>query len=200
MTDDNVDYLVFARNYAIRGFEAENGLWEKYKNREPKFVVEFHGVPYVWVYRVGPVIDESSYDYPVDATLGQDIRLMGYDLEPNQVRPGETFELTLYWEALEKPAGDYTVFIHLLDQDGELRGQIDSQPQEGMYPTYFWDKGERIQDRSTVVVSPDAPPGDYEIAIGMYTLETLERLPIVDQHGMPVPNDSLIIPGPNISP
>jgi hypothetical protein len=200
MTDDNVDYLVFARNYVMRGVEADNGLWEKYRTREPKFVVEFDGVPYVWVYKVSPVIDESSYSQPLNAAVGQDIRLLGYDLEPSQVRPGETIELTLYWEAEEEPTGDYTVFTHLLDPFEESRGQMDSQPQGGMYPTYLWDEGERIQDRHTLNVAPDAPPGDYEIAIGMYTLATLERLPIIDQQGLPVANNSLIIPGPKILP
>jgi 4-amino-4-deoxy-L-arabinose transferase-like glycosyltransferase len=198
MTDDNVDYLVFARNYVVRGVDAENGLWEKYRTREPKLVVEFDGVPYVWVYKTGPVIDESSYAQPLNAAFGQNIRLLGYDLEPGEVRPGETIELTLYWEAQEKPADDYTVFTHLLDPSEELQGQTDSQPQGGMYPTYLWDEGERIQDTYTLNVTPDAPPGDYEIALGMYTLATMERLPIVDQQGLPAANDSLIIPGPTI--
>jgi hypothetical protein len=200
MTDDNVDYLVFARNYVMRGVEAENGLWEKYQTREPKFVVEFDGVPYVWVYKVSPVIDESSYSQPLNAAVGQDIRLLGYDLEPSQVRPGETIELTLYWEAEEVPTGDYTVFTHLLDPFEESRGQMDSQPQGGMYPTYLWDEGERIQDRYMLNVTADAPPGDYEIALGMYTLATLERLPIIDQQGLRAVNDRLIIPGPTVLP
>ncbi len=200
MRDDNVDYMVFARNWVMRGVEAENGLWEKYRTREPKFVVEFNGAPYVWVYKVGPVIDESSYGWPLNAAVGQNIRLLGYDLEPSQVRPGETIQLTLYWEAKEKPTGDYTVFTHLLDPSGGLRGQVDSQPQGGMYPTYLWDEGERIQDRYNLTVAPDAPPGDYEIAVGMYTLATLERLSVIDQQGLPAANDSLIIPGPKILP
>jgi hypothetical protein len=200
MTDDNVDYLVFARNYVVRQVEAENGLWEKYRTREPKLVVEFDGVPYVWVYKAGPLIDESSYAHPLNVSLGQDIRLLGYDLEPAEVQPGETIELTLYWEAQEEPTGDYTVFTHLLGPFGELRGQMDSQPQGGMYPTYFWDEGERIQDQYALTVAPDAPPGDYEIALGMYTLATLERLPILDQQGLPAADDSLVIPGPRILP
>jgi hypothetical protein len=200
MTDDNVDYMVFARNYVMRTVGAENGLWEKYQTREPKLVVEFDGVPYVWVYKVGPAIDESSYSQPLNAAIGQDIRLLGYDLEPSQVRPGETIELTLYWEAQEKPSDDYTVFTHLMGPFDGLWGQTDSQPQGGMYPTYLWDEGERIQDHYTLTVAPDAPPGDYQIALGMYTLATLERLPIIDQQGLPAANDSLILPGPKILP
>jgi hypothetical protein len=69
-----------------------------------------------------------------------------------------------------------------------------------MYPTYLWDEDERIQDRYELNVAPDAPPGDYEIALGMYTLASMERLPIIDQQGSPAANDSLITPGPKILP
>jgi hypothetical protein len=67
-----------------------------------------------------------------------------------------------------------------------------------MYPTYLWDAGERIQDRYTFKVAPDAPPGDYEIALGMYTLATMERLPVSVPQGLPAANDSLMIPGPEV--
>jgi hypothetical protein len=158
-------------------------------------VVEFDDVPYVWVYKVGPVIDEHTFSRPVDAQFGQDIHLMGYDLEPAEIHPGETLRLILYWEAANKPTGDYTVFTHLLDPSGELLGQQDNQPQGGMYPTYLWDQGERIQDIFELTIDPDAPPGQYDLAIGMYTLENLERVPITDQHGEIAPDNRLLIPG-----
>ncbi|MEJ2748249.1 MAG: phospholipid carrier-dependent glycosyltransferase, partial [Anaerolineae bacterium] len=51
MADDNVDYLVFARNWIVRGMEDQywGDLWQHYQDQSPKFVVEFDGVPYVWV-------------------------------------------------------------------------------------------------------------------------------------------------------
>ena len=87
------------------------------------------------------------------------------------------------------------MFTHLLDPSGELRGQQDNQPQGGMYPTYLWDQGERIQDILELKIDPDAPPGQYDLAIGMYTLENLERVPITDQHGEIAPDNRLLIPG-----
>jgi hypothetical protein len=202
MTDDKVDYLVFARNWVVRGMNAWawQDLWEIYRTRTPKLIISFDDVPYVWVYKVGPVIDDTTYAYPVYADVGQDFRLLGYDLEPAHVQPGETVRLTLYWEAVHKPAGDhaYTVFTHLIDPAGQMRGQKDNQPQGGMYPTYLWDKGERLQDTYDLTVAPDAPPGDYQIAVGMYDRPTLERLPITDQNGSPLPDARLLIAGPQV--
>jgi hypothetical protein len=200
MTDDKVDYLVFTRNRVVRGLDAWQWmpLWEEYRTRQPKLVITFDDVPYVWVYKVGPAIDEMTIAHPIHADVGQDFRLLGYDLRPAQVQAGDTVHLTLYWEAVHKPTGDYTVFTHLLDPMGQTRTQKDNQPQGGMYPTYLWDKGERIQDEYELTVPPDAPPGDYQVAVGMYYLPTLDRLPIVDRNGTPLPDARLLIPGPQV--
>jgi hypothetical protein len=199
MADENVDYLVFGRNWIVRNFEAANGLWEKYKDRPPKHVVTFDDVPYAWVYKVDRAGDEVGPREDVNALLGESIRLLAFDLEPESVQPGDTLMLTLYWEALQKPEGDFTVFTHLLSPSGELYAQRDSQPQGGKYPTYLWDEGEQVSDRYTLTVAPDAPPGSYEIAIGMYTLETLARLPVTTEDGDTAPDGRILIPGPTIS-
>jgi hypothetical protein len=200
MTDDKVDYLIFARNWIVRGMDAHlwADLWAVYRTRQPKKIISFDGVPYVWIYKVGPVIDGATVDHPVDATVGENFWLLGYDLEPTRARPGEPVRLTLYWEAIGETEVDYTVFTHLLDPAGEQRGQKDSQPQGGMYPTFLWDEGERVADRYEITVAPDAPPGRYQIAVGMYYLPTLERLSIVDGNGVPLPDARLLIDGPEI--
>jgi len=200
MTDDKVDYLVFARNRVVRGMDAWRWmhLWEAYRTRQPKLVVTFDDVPYVWVYKVGPAIDETTIARPIHADVGQDFRLLGYDLRPARVQPGDTVHLTLYWEAVHQPTGDYTVFTHLIDPDGGTRAQKDNQPQGGMYPTYLWDEGERIQDEYALAIPPDAPPGAYQIAVGMYYLPTLERLSVVDRDGTPLPDARILIPGPEV--
>ncbi len=200
ITDDKVDYLVFSRNIVLRN--AESGewqkVWEAYKSREPKYVVEFNGVPYVWVYKTGPVIDEADLAHPAEANLGENFRLLGYDYEPAQAFPGGNIHITLYWESLNPTAADYTVFIHLLDEEGQLQGQKDSQPLGGKYPTYLWDRGERIRDDYELTIDPEAPPGSYDLAIGMYELQNLQRLPILTDSGGPQPDNRLLLPGPTI--
>jgi 4-amino-4-deoxy-L-arabinose transferase-like glycosyltransferase len=202
MTSDQMDYLVFARNYVLRGLGAYQwqALWEQYQTRHPKLVVSFDDVPYVWVYKVGPVIDVQSIENRVLVQVGQDIRLLGYELEPAELRPGDSVQLVLYWEAIHKSAADYTVFVHLLDPSGDLHAQNDSQPQNGMYPTYLWDEGERIRDVYQLTISPDALPGAYQIAVGMYELSTLQRLPLTDSLGSPLPDARLLISGIDVLP
>jgi hypothetical protein len=200
ITDDKVDYLLFSRSAVLRR-DKENqwgALWDDYKDRQPKLVVEFDGVPYTWLFKTGPIISGADISHPVSAAFGEDVHLLGYDFEPAEAMPGETIQLTLYWEGSQETDADYTVFTHLLDPNGQLLAQRDSQPQGGMYPTYLWHQSERIQDVYTLTVDSQAPPGEYNFAIGMYTLETLQRLPITLPDGESVDDNRLLLPGPTV--
>ena len=84
--------------------------------------------------------------YPVGARLGDAITLVGYDLSAKEVQPGEAFTVTLVWRAETIPASDYTAFVHLIDEDGNLVAQDDHPPLEGEYRTSFWMRGDVIRD------------------------------------------------------
>jgi uncharacterized membrane protein len=114
--------------------------------------------------------------HQADATYGSAARLVGYDLAPAELRPGGALDLTLHWQALTSPDRAYTVFVHLLDEAGTVKGYGDGEPGAGAYPTTGWLPGEYLTDRHTVTVAPDAPPGTYRLAIGLYDPATGERL------------------------
>ena len=120
---------------------------------------------------------------PVHASLGAQAELVGYVLSPATVRPGETLRLTLFWQARQWIAQDYTVFVHLLDAQGKLWGQHDGPPQEGVLPTSAWIPGELLRDEHILTVDAQAPAGDYRLAIGLYDPATLQRLPVFDAQG-----------------
>ncbi len=125
--------------------------------------------------------------HPVEIDFGGQIMLMGYDFGSQErwlsVEPGQAIPLALYWQALASMDRDYTVFIHLLDEEGKIWGQKDSQPLVGFYPTSFWDVGELVKDEHELTVDPNAPEGNYTLALGLYFLPTGERLPLLDGEG-----------------
>jgi len=127
--------------------------------------------------------DVPSLDHEVDVRLGDSVKLLGYDLAPAQVSPGETLFLTLYWRALGATDTSYTVFVHLLDEQGDIVAQRDSVPGQGTLPTTSWVEGEVILDAYEIPVSSDVPPGTYTIIVGMYDASTAERLPMFDSGG-----------------
>jgi hypothetical protein len=120
------------------------------------------------------------------------ILLLGYDLNRRQLRPGETLELSLTWQCLKRIDVDYTVFVHILDEEQRIWGQEDIGPVHGTYPTSQWKEGEIIEDIHSVHLSYEAPPGEYQIEVGLYLLSTMARLPVLDEEMRPV-DDKVII-------
>ena len=100
--------------------------------------------------------------------------------ESQEIAHGQAVRVTLTWKVLQPLTGDYTVFMHLLDKDGRVRGQVDAQPVYGTRPTSTWKSGEVLEDTYEVRLAPDAPPGDYRIEIGLYLPTTFQRLYVVN--------------------
>jgi hypothetical protein len=113
----------------------------------------------------------------MSANFGDEIELRGVELV--SARPGATAQLTLYWQALNTPSSDYTVFVHLLDASGQIVAQADSPPQSGRYPTLWWDSGEGVADTHLLALPSNLPAGDYSLRIGLYELESGARLPVM---------------------
>jgi hypothetical protein len=113
---------------------------------------------------------------------------------PTQARSGENVAITLYWRAVSAMPESYTVFIHVLDDHDHTVAQADGLPVNADYPTDWWSSGEVIEDQHQVRLPPDAPAGEYRIAIGLYRLADLARLPIVDSAGRPQGDNQLILP------
>ena len=119
---------------------------------------------------------------PREANFADQLYLLGYDLPQNQVRAGESFPLTLYWQAPpdKPPQAEFIQFNNLLDQSGTLRGGYDRQPLE-YYNTLLWAPGEVVVDGYAVPVDADAPPGEYFLDVGYYLVvgESAVNLPLV---------------------
>jgi len=129
------------------------------------------------------VFETPPMDHLLDVRLGESVKLLGYDLEPGEAQPGGVLRLTLYWECLDPMSTSYTVFVHLLDDEGNIRGQRDSAPGGGALPTTSWAEGEIITDSDEIPIAPDAPSGNYTIVAGMYDAATGVRLPVSGAHG-----------------
>jgi hypothetical protein len=128
--------------------------------------------------------DESGVWY----NLGEKIRLIGHKVN-GTIGAGETLRPRLYWQARAPVDKDYTIFVHLLDEGGNLRAGQDCQPQRGDYPTSLWRRGEVIWDGHEIPLPPDLPAGTYRLGAGMYLLESMERLPVFDETGRRLPGD-----------
>jgi hypothetical protein len=144
------------------------------------------------VFQVPPI------QHRLSANLGDQVELLGYDLDSKQVQAGEAVHLILYWRALDEMELSYTVFVHLLDRENRIWGQRDGLPGNGTLPTTGWVKGEVITDKQEFTVKPDAPPDEYLIEVGMYDAQTSRRLPVLSPVegpvlGSPKPEDRILL-------
>jgi len=71
-----------------------------------------------------------------------------------------------------------TAIVHVLAPEGGTLTQHDGVPAGGSYPTTLWVPGEVVADLHLLEPTPDLTAGEYEFEIGMYVLETGQRLPV----------------------
>ena len=97
--------------------------------------------------------------------------LIGYTISNLQ----SPISLTLAWQAVaEIPAG-YRVFVHLVDESGQIIAQSDGDPANWSRPTTGWMPGEYILDSHQL--TPDSSSETLlNLRVGLYDPNTGERL------------------------
>ena len=120
--------------------------------------------------------DARAPDRPLSASLGGVIALDGFQLDPGaQVKVGLPLTVTLYWRSVE-PAGQFKVFVHVLDAFGKIVAQHDGEPVSNLWPTHLWKPGDVVPDERVIAALSDVMPGQYTLQVGMYDARTGTRL------------------------
>jgi uncharacterized membrane protein len=118
---------------------------------------------------------------PTDASFGPTIRLTGFWLGDNDLQPGATLPILLQWTADQPPQTDFTVFLHLLAPAGHRVAQSDAYPTWlTPQPTSHWSPHQPVLDSHLLSLPADLPPDTYTLQLGLYDIQTLERLPLPD--------------------
>jgi len=133
------------------------------------------------------VFIKPNAQFAQSANFNNYLTLVGYDLPTLNLKPNDTLKLTLYWQAratlrVDKP---YTVFVHLLDKNGQVVAQQDAQPLRGARPTTTWVANEYLADAYELALKSDLAPGAYQIEIGWYDAKdpAFARLQVLDDGG-----------------
>ncbi len=129
----------------------------------------------------------------LNAVLAAQIKLVSCEPEAIELRAGSTLLLTLYWEAVRDIELDYVVFVHLTDTDGHILAQKDNPPQGGARPTSSWTQREQIADLYELIIPANAPAGTYWLKVGLYSPDSLQRLPVSDPGQATVEQDAILV-------
>ena len=127
---------------------------------------------YHWAYqgKYLPTNDEPYAAFPSAA-----VRLHRNELSFDPLSRSLTVDLG--WDTLTGGQGDYKVFVHVVDADGNNVAQADVRPGRGALPPGNWLPGE-FRDTISVDLS-ETPAGTYRVMMGLYDPLTLERLDVI---------------------
>ena len=170
------------RIYAIywgEGLRDPNRLVERWLN-ENAFKAREEWISDVRFITYG-VPAEVAKDMETSTSLpfGEHIELQGYILDSNRAVPGEILHLQLFWQTGEELKDRYKVFLHLVDEDGQIIAQRDSEPGGGLAITNTWPPGEMIVDSHGLMIPLGTQPGMYRLLLGLYDVTNpAARLPI----------------------
>ena len=131
-----------------------------------------------WSVDVLPRLDDApAFALAVGENLGTLASLAGYTLADALAETSAPLEVTLVWQAGAGGAeSSYTVFVHLLNDQGQIIAQSDSVPARGARPTSGWRAGEYIVDRHEMRFNALAQPGAGRLIVGMYDARSGERV------------------------
>ncbi len=141
-------------------------------------------IPFLYIspaYARPPILSSDALEsipHQTDVVYGEQMRLLGYELEDQVFRPGESIYVTLYWQGVAQMEKDYSVSLILLTPSGDLIGQEDSYPGLGSYPTSAWKPGDTFADRCWVRTKLRVQtPTIARVGVSVYHLPSMEYLP-----------------------
>lgn len=105
---------------------------------------------------------------PVNAVFEDTIHLEDAVILDSTPQPSTTTRFALRWQTDVEVQDSFRVFVHIMDEGGELRAQYDSEPGGGLLPMTAWQPGEVITDRFAIQLPADLPAGNYQVRIGLY--------------------------------
>lgn len=122
----------------------------------------------------------------VYASLARGLELVGQNPIPEQVAPGQVFDVTLFWRA-EEPAD------HVYDLRFDLLGENESTPSaswtrpliQGRFPNTEWPPQTIIADWHPLPLPADLSPGRYDLVV--------TALANAEPAGQPVPLAAVVV-------
>ena len=172
-------------------------LWDEQLSRASEYVRwlrERYVLAFKWNYHEIRVSTQGEgVQHTQEATLGEAVRLRGYDLRASAVDPGGVLEVGLYWEVLAPITRRYHGFVHLLTPDGLRVTQRDHLAWGEQYPSTDWHVGETIYDCYQLDVPADATPGRHLLSVGLYDQETKRRAVVRAPDGRRVQGDQVTL-------
>ena len=126
--------------------------------------------------------------------LGDQVQLLGYDLNALEFRPGERLNFTAYWYAHERPAVDYSSFLRLSSVGLPPKLLAGKLHPAGLPTSQAWGRAAYVVDKYDLRLPADLSAGEYDLVISMAVCaETpLDECAALDEAGESVVGSAVI--------
>lgn len=114
--------------------------------------------------------------------FGDSIILESIDLIDTVSSPNGVIRLRLNWKTTAPIQQAFKVFTHIF-AGNKIIAQHDGQPVGELRPTNTWKVGEKINDQFAIQIPGDTQAGIYTLRIGLYDLNTQNRLAVTRTDG-----------------
>ena len=124
---------------------------------------------------------------------GDEIELLGIAdlrLASPQLSATPALSVTMVWQAVTPPQGNYKAFLHLTDQSGSIIAQSDKIP-GAANTTNGWLAGEVIPDTHILALPAEIGSGPYRLVAGLYDPISNVRLIARDARDSPLAGDAI---------
>jgi 4-amino-4-deoxy-L-arabinose transferase-like glycosyltransferase len=138
-------------------------------------------------------IDPRPGEYPnsLRVNFGNQVELLGYQMSPRSILPGEAITVTLMWRATAPFTEDYSVFLNALRPNQRISAQDSSKPLRDTFSTKNWPVGQVITDVRVLQFPPHANPGELDVEVGWF-LPKVGRLNVLAEDGHEVGSRQLL--------
>jgi 4-amino-4-deoxy-L-arabinose transferase-like glycosyltransferase len=139
-----------------------------------------------------PSVATPALDQQTELVFEQQIRYLGFrvDTPRQRVRPGDTLDVTIYWQGLKQMDRNYSAFIRLYGKGDVPVHVLDTYPGGGMWPTTLWTPGEVIADRyrlriEDTMTNTQLAPSALWLDVGLWDFTTQRFLNTFEPSGRP---------------
>jgi Dolichyl-phosphate-mannose-protein mannosyltransferase len=102
---------------------------------------------------------------PTDVRIGP-ARLLGFELQQREIKPGSRVDLTLMFEALEDRPPEHALITRLRDRSGEAAWEGEWNVGDGAQEMHTWAAG-RWQAQTLRLLVDDVPEGGYTLTVAL---------------------------------